>query len=305
MMDRQGQGQDTGYDDPGREDPEQGGDEAERDQHEPDLEDEERLHASSAPTPPDAKVIHEIIRADGEKELERSISALSWSALGAGLSMGFSFFTMAIIKSGLPDAPWSKLVTSLGYTIGFLIVVLGRQQLFTESTLTAVLPFLIRKNRKTFLQTARLWGVVLLFNIVGTFMFAWLISHPDLFSTEVNAALRSLAAKAIEDSFWPMLIKAILAGWLIALMVWLIPGAGQARLWLIMILTYIVALAQFSHIIAGSVEAAFNVFTGHIGFGEYFTRFMIPTLIGNTVGGVSLVAILNHAPIREELPNAA
>ena len=308
MMDRQGQdseGEGAEREGAGHEGAERDGEDAGQDQHEPHLDEEERLHASTAPTPPDARVIHEITRADGEKELERSISALAWSALGAGLSMGFSFFTMGIIKSGLPEASWSKLVVSFGYTLGFLIVVLGRQQLFTESTLTAVLPFLIRKNRKTFLQTARLWIVVLVFNIVGTFMFAWLISHPALFDAEVNEALRTLADKAIADSFWPMLIKAILAGWLIALMVWLIPGAGQARLWLIMILTYVVALAQFSHIIAGSVEAAFNVFTGHIGFGAYFTRFMIPTLIGNTIGGVSFVAILNHAPIREELPNAA
>ncbi len=292
MMDRQGRGGDAEADD------------GEGDQHEPDLEDEERLHASTAPTPPDAKVIHEIIREDGEKELARSLTALTWSALGAGLSMGFSFFTMAVIRSDLPEAPWSKLVTSFGYTIGFLIVVLGRQQLFTESTLTAVLPFLIRKTRETFLRMARLWAVVLLFNIVGTVVFAWLISHPGLFDAEVNKALRSLAEEAIKDSFWPMLIKAVLAGWLIALMVWLIPGAGQSRLLLILILTYVVALAHFSHIIAGSVEAAFNVFVGHISFGEYFTRFLIPTLIGNTIGGVSFVAILNHAPIRAELPNA-
>ena len=99
-----------------------------------------------------------------------------------------------------------------------------------------------------------------------------------------------------------MLVKAILAGWLIALIVWLIPGAGQSRLLLILILTYVVAIAHFSHIIAGSVEAAYNVWSGTISFGEYFTRFMFPTLIGNTIGGVSLVAIINHAPVRDELP---
>ena len=279
-----------------------GSEDTELDHHEPELEEHERLHASSAPTPPDARVIHEIIREDGEKELDRSINAIAWSALGAGLSMGFSFFTMAIIRSGLPEAPWSKLVTSFGYTIGFLIVVLGRQQLFTESTLTAVLPLLTRKSRKAFLQTARLWSVVLVFNIAGTFIFAWLISHPGLFDADVNKALRTIAEEAIKDTFWPMLIKAVLAGWLIALVVWLIPGAGQSRLLLILILTYVVAVAHFSHIIAGSVEVAFNVFIGHLGVGEYFTRFMIPTLIGNTIGGVSLVAILNHAPVRDELP---
>lgn len=272
------------------------------DDQDPELDHNERHHAGSGPTPPDARVIHEVIREDGERELERSIRALVWSAFGAGLSMGFSFFTMAVLRSALPEAPWAKLITASGYTIGFLIVVLGRQQLFTESTLTAVLPLLTRKDAKTAYQTARLWLVVLVFNIAGTFVFAWLISHPGLFDAEVDKALRGLAVEAIKDSFWPMMIKAILAGWLIALMVWLIPGAGQARLFLILILTYVVAAAQFSHIIAGSVEAAFNVFTGAIPMGEYFTRFMIPTLIGNTIGGVSLVAILNHAPVRDELP---
>ena len=287
--------QDKNADQEGKGDPE-------ADHHEPELDEQERRHASSAPTPPDARVIHEIIREDGEKELERSINAIAWSALGAGLSMGFSFFTMAIMRSALPEAPWSKLITSFGYTIGFLIVVLGRQQLFTESTLTAVLPLLTRKSWKAFLQTARLWSVVLAFNLVGTFIFAWLISHPGLFDAEVDTALRTIAEEAVKDPFWPMLIKAVLAGWLIALVVWLIPGAGQSRLLLILILTYVVAVAHFSHIIAGSVEAAYNVFIGHFSVGEYFTRFMIPTLIGNTLGGVSLVAILNHAPVRDELP---
>lgn len=276
-----------------------------RDDAEPDLGRHERRHASSGPTPPSARVIHEVIREDGEEELERSINALSWSALGAGLSMGFSFLSMAFMRAILPEAPWVRLITSFGYTIGFLIVVLGRQQLFTESTLTAVLPLLTRKDAKTAYQTLRLWLVVLVFNIAGTFAFAFLISHTALFEPEVNKALVTIASEALKDTFWPMLTKAILAGWLIALMVWLIPGAGQSRLLLIIILTYVVAVAHFSHIIAGSVEAAFATWRGMISFGDYFTRFMIPTLIGNTIGGVSLVAILNHAPLREELPNGS
>ena len=274
------------------------------DHHEPDLDHHERQHAGSGPTPPEARVIHELIREDGEKELDRSVSALAWSALGAGLSMGFSYFTMAVLRSGLPEAPWAKLVMGLGYTIGFIIVVLGRQQLFTESTLTAILPLLTRRDGKTLWQVIRLWAVVLVLNIVGTFIFAWVISHTALFDADINKALKDIAEEAIKDSFWPMAIKAILAGWLIALMVWLIPGAGQSRLLLIMVLTYVVAIAHFSHIIAGSVEAAYDVWTGVIGLGAYFTRFMIPTLLGNTIGGVSLVAILNHAPVRGELPGS-
>ncbi|WP_158811425.1 formate/nitrite transporter family protein [Beijerinckia sp. L45] len=277
-------------------------DETSPDHNEPDLEHHERHHAGTGPTPPEARVIHEIIREDGEKALKRSVTAMAWSGFGAGLSMGFSFLVMALIRGALPDAPWRGLVAGFGYTIGFLIVVLGRQQLFTESTLTAVLPFLTRKDLKTFLQMIRLWAVVFLANILGTLLFAYLISHDWLFEPQINEALHGIATEALHDTFWPMLIKAMLAGWLIALMVWLIPGAGPSRLFLILIVTYVVAIAHFSHIIAGSVEAAFNVFTGGITVSEYFTRFMVPTLIGNMIGGVSLVGILNHAPIRDELP---
>ncbi len=272
------------------------------DNHEPDLEHHERTLAGSGPTPPEARVIHEIIREDGEKSLKRSVTAMAWSGFGAGLSMGFSFLTMAFLRSALPDAPWRPLVSGFGYTIGFLIVVLGRQQLFTESTLTAVLPFLIRKDVTTFRKMVRLWAVVFLTNILGTLAFAFLISRHGLFDASVDAALREIATEAMLDSFWPMLIKAIMAGWLIALMVWLIPGAGPGRLLLILIVTYVVAIAHFSHIIAGSVEAGYNVMTGGIAPTAYLTHFMLPTLIGNMIGGVSLVGILNHAPIREELP---
>ena len=124
-----------------------------------DLDHHERHHSGSGPTPPEARVIHELIREEGEKTLERSVKAMAWSALGAGLSMGFSFFTMAIIRSALPEgAPWSKLVSSLGYTIGFIIVILGRQQLFTESTLSSILPLLTRKDVKTLWQVAAALG---------------------------------------------------------------------------------------------------------------------------------------------------
>ncbi len=273
------------------------------DDQEPDLADHDRAHAGTGPTPPEARVIHEIIREDGEKELRRSVGSLSWSGFSAGLSMGFSFLTMAFLRAGLPDAPWRSLISSFGYTVGFLIVVLGRQQLFTESTLTALLPFLIRRDAATFGKMLRLWLVVFLANLVGTALFAVLVSQHGLFEPQVNEALKGLAAEAMHDAFWPMLVKAILAGWLIALMVWLIPGAGPARLLLILIVTYVVAIAHFSHIIAGSVEAAYNVVTGAAAPGAYFTRFLVPTLIGNMIGGISLVGILNYAPIREELPS--
>ena len=254
--------------------------------------------------PPEPVMIHDIIRQDGERELKRSISALSWSGLAAGLSMGFSFLMLATIRSHLPDAPWRILVASFGYTTGFLIVVLGRQQLFTESTITAVLPVLTERTLDSLLKMLRLWAVVLASNIVGTFIFAWLLSVPDLFTEEMTRTLTEVGRESLDVAFWPMTIKAMLAGWLIALMVWLLPSSGQSRVLMILIVTYLVAVGHFSHLIAGSSEAAFLVVTGQASLGDYLAHFFLPTFVGNAVGGTSLVALLNHAPVREELDSA-
>ena len=263
-----------------------------------EMEDSLKTALSATPEP---VMIHDIIREEGERELKRSLSALAWSGLAAGLSMGFSFLMVSFFRSYLPDQNWRPLVTSFGYTTGFLIVVLGKQQLFTESTLTAVLPVLTAPAPGSVLRMLRLWAVVLAANIVGTFLFSWLISAPDLFQGDVTAALEAVGREAVEDPFWTMVVKAVLAGWLIALMVWLIPSAGQSRLLLILIITYLVAAARLSHLIAGSSEVAYLVVTHHLSLADYVTRFFVPTFLGNVVGGTSLVALLNHAPVREEL----
>ena len=129
-------------------------------QDSPHLDEQQQEQAKKA-SPLGPLVIHEIVREQGEIELERDFSGLAWSGLASGLSIGFSFVAQSYLKAGLPDAPWSRLVAAFGYSVGFLIVVLGRQQLFTETTLTAVIPALTRRNLSTILATARVWAIVL------------------------------------------------------------------------------------------------------------------------------------------------
>ena len=93
-----------------------------------------------------ASHVYEIIRIEGEAELVRRPSALWWSGLAAGLSIGFSVIAEALLATYLPDSAWKPLVDNLGYSVGFLIVILAHQQLFTENTLTAVLPVIKRKK---------------------------------------------------------------------------------------------------------------------------------------------------------------
>jgi formate/nitrite transporter FocA (FNT family) len=260
----------------------------------------ERDQAEEHSSPP-AAVIHEVVLRDGEAELARGGGAIFLSGLTAGLSMGFSFLGLALIQSGLPDEPYRRLLDGFGYSVGFVIVVLGRQQLFTESTLTAVLPLLVRRDRATLIALLRFWSLVLGANILGTAIFAAVLITPGLFALPLHNALDAMARASMAESFWPTLIKAVFSGWLIALMVWLLPSAKSARLFVIILLTYMVAIGRFSHIIAGSVEAFFAVFSGDASIRQYVTNFFVPTIIGNTIGGVGLVALLNHAPLAPEL----
>ncbi len=266
----------------------------------PHLDDDDQQLAAEH-TAPHALIIHELVREEGEDGLRRPSSALAWSGLAAGLSMGFSFLSLALIQGSLPDAPWRRLADSAGYTVGFLIVILGRQQLFTETTVTAVLPLLTNRSWATFRAVLRFWAVVLLANLAGALAFAALISPTGLFPAPVRQALIDTGREAVSGAFAPTMMRAVLAGWLIALIVWILPSARSARLFVILILTYFVALGRFSHTVAGTVDAGFLVFSGNGTMAEFLSGFLAPTLIGNAIGGIALVALLNHAPLAATL----
>lgn len=248
-------------------------------------------------TAPSAAIVYEAIRREGEDELERPPSALAFSGLAAGLSMGFSLVTEGLLQAMIPDLPWRPLISKFGYSIGFLIVVLGRQQLFTENTLTAVLPLLRRKDRPTFLGVARLWGIVLAANMVGALFFAWVVGNTSVFDPTVRATFAQIGEHALGGGFGTTFLGAIFAGWLIALMVWLLPFAETARVGVIIIITWVVGIGGFAHVIAGSVETLYLVVTGAASLGEFLGGYWIPTLLGNVLGGVSLVAAINHAQV--------
>jgi formate/nitrite transporter FocA (FNT family) len=244
-----------------------------------------------------AVVVHEAIRHDGEEELERPVSALAWSGLAAGLSMGFSLVGQALFRAYLPETRWRPLISNLGYPIGFLIVIIGRQQLFTENTLTAIIPLLARRNMATFLRVVRLWTVVLVANLSGAHLFAWVVSNTDMFKPEVRNAMMQIGIEVGSVSFGTAMLRGVFAGWLIAMVVWMLAAVDSGRAVIIIILTYVVGLASLTHIIAGTVEALFPVMAGVKSWWTVAWGYMLPTLIGNCIGGVSLTAAINHAQV--------
>jgi formate/nitrite transporter FocA (FNT family) len=248
-----------------------------------------------------AAVVFETVRREGEAELKRSPWSLAFSGLAAGLSMGFSLVVMGLLRGALPDARWRPLVETFGYCIGFIIVVLGRQQLFTETTITVVLPLLDDSHKSRIAtKVLRLWAIVLTANLLGTGIFAFALAHIGIFDAGVLSAFAAIAHETTNAAFWVSVARGLFAGWLIALMVWLLPGADAQRLWVVLIVTYVVGLGGFSHVVAGSVEALYGVAIGALSWSSYFIGFLLPVLIGNVIGGVLFVSILNYGQVAPE-----
>lgn len=262
---------------------------------------QERQEAIAQQQRPNALIIHETIRLEGVEELKRDVPSLLLSGFAAGLSMGFSLVCEGVLQSALPDTPWRPLITSLGYTVGFLIVVIGRQQLFTENTLTPILPLLHNRDLHTLRRVARLWGLVLVANIGATWLMAYALFKANVFEPSIHAAFLEISHHTFASPFGTTFMKGIFAGWLIALMVWLLPAAEAARIFVVVLITYIVSLSKFAHIIAGSVDAAYVIYAGEASFADYVVSFFVPTLLGNVMGGVVLVAILNFGQVAPQV----
>ncbi|HEX5972664.1 MAG TPA: formate/nitrite transporter family protein [Gemmatimonadaceae bacterium] len=243
----------------------------------------------------DARTTYEVVRREGLRELERSTGALAWSGLAAGLSMGFSFLVEGLLHSHLPDTGWRPLIAKLGYSVGFVIVILGSQQLFTENTLTPIVPLLSHRTSERFRNVMRLWSAVLVTNLIGALLFALVLAKLQVVDPEVHRSLADISARAMRDGFWVTMLHAVYAGWLIAMMVWMIPAAKPQELLLVIFMTYLVGLGGFAHIIAGATEVFYAGFRDLAGWGAVVLGYLVPTLIGNVVGGVTIVAALNHA----------
>ncbi|HDX5859434.1 TPA: formate/nitrite transporter family protein [Acinetobacter baumannii] len=247
------------------------------------------------------RLVYEIIRRDGAEELDRPTAALIFSGIAAGLVISFSFVFKAIIASYIPtDAIWTDLITNFGYTIGFLIAILGHMQLFTENTITTVVPLFKPFTLDKLRAVGRLWGIVILCNIIGTALASLFFLTTDLFTPNIDKALAELAHHVASFSATQNLLKGVMSGLLIAALVWMLPSVSNKFL-VIFFMTYLIGLGDFTHVVVGSTEMSYLVWQGEASLGEYLFNFLIPTTIGNIIGGTGVFTLLIYGQVTEEL----
>ncbi|BBT47521.1 formate/nitrite transporter family protein [Acinetobacter baumannii] len=247
------------------------------------------------------RLVYEIIRRDGAEELDRPTAALIFSGIAAGLVISFSFVFKAIIASYIPtDAIWTDLITNFGYTIGFLIAILGHMQLFTENTITTVVPLFKPFTLDKLRAVGRLWGIVILCNIIGTGLASLFFLTTDLFTPNIDKALDELAHHVASFSAIQNLLKGVMSGLLIAALVWMLPSVSNKFL-VIFFMTYLIGLGDFTHVVVGSTEMSYLVWQGEASLSEYLFNFLIPTTIGNIIGGTGVFTLLIYGQVTEEL----
>ncbi len=245
--------------------------------------------------------IHENIRAPAVEELERPASSLFFSALAAGMLIGFTFVACAFVSHYAPD-PYKHALASLAYPVGFMFVIMGRNELFTENTLEPIIPLLHKRDRRTLRQMLRMWGLLILGNLLGAVLFAWLLGRTTMIEPSLHSSLQDVSAQTLAGGFGEVFYKALFGGWLIALLAWLLATTAEtiAQIAIIWITVTPIFAFHFRHSIAGSVEVFYRAFTGTSGWGEVLGSFVLPALIGNAIGGVVMVALFNYAQVAEE-----
>jgi formate/nitrite transporter FocA (FNT family) len=233
----------------------------------------------------------------GRDELERPSSALLFSGIAGGLTMGLTGLAVALVTSLLGHGPVAQLVAAAVYPIGFIAVIIGRAQLFTENTLYPVV--LVLMDSRFIRGTLRLWLFVYAGNWVGSLLFAALATRTSSVRPLLRDVLIGLGINAVDQPFWTVFWSGVVGGWLLALVAWLVSGShwttGQAVMtWS---LTFVLGLGHFAHCVANSGEILSAVLSGFTPIGDY-ASWLVAATLGNIAGGVVIVSLINYGQVQ-------
>jgi len=248
-----------------------------------------------------ARLIYEVVRRDGEEELARPFASLVWSGVAAGMLISLSVLGEAVLRNHLPDAPEAFLIENLGYSLGFIVVILGRMQLFTENTITTVLPVVARRSLSCLLSMLRLWAIVLAANVVGAMCAAAFMAWTEALSPEMRTIISDLSLHATGMGAWQSFVRGIPAGILVASIVWMMPSAQGNGFMIVLVFTWLIAAGDFTHVIAGSVEMGYLLLLGELALFDAIFAFFLPVLAGNVVGGTLIFTVLAYGQVKNEV----
>ena len=248
---------------------------------------------------PTAHQIYAQVAKNARQELKRPPISLAVSGLAGGITMGLTALGSAIVRADLGTGGPAQIVTHLIYPIGFIAVILGRAQLFTENTLYPVA--LILAERRHYWTTLRLWIIVLVSNCIGALIFAALAVRTGALQPQYASSMADIGVEAVRHPQLTIFWSAVMGGWIIALVAWLVSASHSisGSVLLIWLLAFVVGIGHFAHSIATSGEILAAVLLHRLPVFGYF-HWLWVAVLGNVCGGVGLVTLLEYGQVKEE-----
>lgn len=230
---------------------------------------------------------------------DEEISVGRRKRLLSGVAAGFAITLTFLGHAAGAAVSENEFVVAALYPIGFVYIIVGRYQLYTENTLPPVALVLTRLASVPLLF--RIWGIVLLGNVVGAALGVLVLAKGGVFSPETAHVAAEFGRKGLHTDWWAVFFKAVFAGWLVASVVWLDHAARDtiSRVVLVYFAFYMISAANLYHVVVTASDALYLVFTGNAGLFAVTIEFWLPVLLGNTLGGVILVALVNYGQTEE------
>ncbi|MFC7203102.1 formate/nitrite transporter family protein [Haloferax namakaokahaiae] len=245
--------------------------------------------------------IFQRVVATADEEVDSVTMKLYLSGLAAGFAITLTFFLYATLRAALPNDT-TGLFTPLLYPLGFVYIIMGRYQLYTENTLTPVTLVLTRVASIPALL--RVWVSVLAGNFSGALIGTFVLAHTGVFSVAASGAAVNIGLEGIQTPWWDLVFKAMFAGWLVAGLVWMEHAVRDSvsRVVLIYLVIYAIPATGLYHIVVSSADVFYLVFTGNVAVATGLWEFVVPVLLGNTIGGVFLVTLINYGQTANRFP---
>jgi formate/nitrite transporter FocA (FNT family) len=242
---------------------------------------------------PSAQEIYQQVAKNAKEELKRSTASLAISGLTGGIFMGLSALGVGLALTRMGGSGHAFIISRMFYPLGFIVVILGRSQLFTENTLYPVA--LVLTEPRQIWNTLRLWATVLPSNMLGALTFASLAGLTHSMPADVVQAIAGLGLAAVHEPTSTIFWSGVVAGWIIATAAWLVSGSHSitGSVMVIWALTFVVGLGNFAHCIATSGEILTAVLTHQLPWAAY-PRWFGPAVAGNICGGVVMVTLLEY-----------
>jgi len=239
------------------------------------------------------------VRREGQRRLARPLLELSATALVGGFDVGFGVVAYALTAGAVSTRASPELAHAAGalaFGIGFVFVVVGKSELFTENFLVPIAG--LERDRRSVLKLGELWLAALVLNLAGGVVLALIVTSKGVLPAQGHLELTRLADRLAGNGALTAFLSAAVAGALMTLMTWFVEGAAESmgvRIVMSWIVGALIALGRFNHAIVSTIEVAFGMRYGaSASVGDLLSNLGL-AVAGNLVGGLLLVTFARSA----------